>query len=155
MLEVVKIDCAHRRTWFIGDDKIDSMFPHLVSCGLSGSGSKRGEQGLTCAGGTLLMHVPVDPLFLVIPIVLSLISSATHFQPLSDLVAQASVNPDFALPEPFSREAIKGGGFNEDVGRLLAIKSVRRVFKLCCEKKGTIPTLRLTLVMPCLKWEDD
>lgn len=91
------------------------------------------------------MHVPVDPLFLVIPIVLSLISSATHFQPLSDLVAQASVNPDFALPEPFSREAIKGGGFNEDVGRLLAIKSVRRVFKLCCEKKGTTHTLRLTL----------
>lgn len=86
------------------------------------------------------MHVPVDPLFLVIPIILSLTSSSTpttHFQPLPDLVAQTSVNPDFALPEPFSREEQKRGqGFNEDVGRLLSLKCIKRAFRACCDKKG-------------------
>lgn len=81
------------------------------------------------------MHVPIDPLFLVIPIILSLISSATHFQPLSDLIAQASVNPEFGLSEPFSKEGVKAG-WNEDVARLLAFKDVKRVFKACCERKS-------------------
>lgn len=82
-----------------------------------------------------MMHVPVDPLFLVIPLILSLTSSATHFQPLSDLIAQASVHPGYALPEPFSKEPVKAG-WNEDVARLLALKGVRRVFKACCDRKG-------------------
>jgi ribonuclease H2 subunit B len=83
----------------------------------------------------MLLHVPVDPLFLVIPIIESLTTTSTRFQPLGDLVAQASVDPRFALPEPFSKEPA-GSGFNEDISRLLAIKSVRRVFRACCEKKG-------------------
>ena len=83
----------------------------------------------------MLLHVPVDPLFLVIPIIESLTTTSTRFQPLGDLIAQASVDPRFALPEPFSKEPA-GSGFNEDISRLLAIKSVRRVFKACCEKKG-------------------
>lgn len=85
------------------------------------------------------MHVPIDPLFLVIPIILSLISSNNEngrFQPLPDLISQASVNPIFALPEPFSKEPKKEGGWNEDIARLLSCKGIRRVFKLCCEKKG-------------------
>lgn len=86
------------------------------------------------------MHVPVDPLFLVIPIILALLDSKTnpHFQPLPDLISQASVIPSFALPEPFSKEPLKGGGggFNEDVARLLSLKVIRRVLKACCEKKG-------------------
>jgi len=83
----------------------------------------------------MLLHVPGDPLFLVIPIIESLTTTSTRFQPLGDLIAQASVDPRFALPEPFSKEPA-GAGFNEDVSRLLAIKSVRRVFRACCEKKG-------------------
>lgn len=94
---------------------------------------------LTYIGGSILMHVPVDPLYLVIPIILSLLDSssgANQFQPLADLIAQASVNPTFALPEPFSKEPKKGGGWNEDVARLLSLKVIKRVFKACCEKKG-------------------
>jgi len=83
----------------------------------------------------MLIHVPVDPLFLVIPIIESLKSASTHFQPLGDLIAQVSVDPRFALPEPFSKEPA-GQGFNEDISRLLAMKSVRKVLKACCEKKG-------------------
>jgi ribonuclease H2 subunit B len=87
--------------------------------------------------------VSIDPLFLVIPIISSLLSSSeTRFQPLGDLIAQASVDPRFALPEPFSKGPA-GVGFNEDVGRLLEIKSIKRVFKACCEKKGMF-LLRLT-----------
>lgn len=83
----------------------------------------------------MLIHVPVDPLFLVIPIIDFLINTSTRFQPLGDLIAQASVDPRFALPEPFSKEPA-GSGFNEDISRLLGIKSVKRVFKACCEKKS-------------------
>lgn len=98
---------------------------------------------LNRSGGSILLHVPVDPLFLVIPIITSLLSSssssAARFQPLGDLIAQASVDPGFALPEPFSTEPLASGsrGFNEDITRLLDIKPVRRVLRACCEKKGS------------------
>jgi ribonuclease H2 subunit B len=86
----------------------------------------------------MLLHIPVDPLFSVIPIIESLLqSSSTHFQPLEDLIAQAGVDPRFALPEPFSKEPAERG-FNDDISRLLSIKSVRRVFKACCEKKSKL-----------------
>jgi ribonuclease H2 subunit B len=102
----------------------------------------------------MLLHVPVDPLFLVIPIIESLLkSTSTHFQPLGDLIAQAGVDPSFALPEPFSKEPA-GQGFNEDVSCLLSIKSVRRVFKACCEKKSKLshPQSRFQLTGSRSRW---
>ncbi|ORX40686.1 ribonuclease H2, subunit B [Kockovaella imperatae] len=114
VLEAVKLNGSKRRTWFIGDSQIDA--------------------------GTVLMHVPVDPLFLVIPLVFSLIPTQTPsnrpFQPLSDLISTVSSSPMFALTPPFtsSSSAVRGG-WNEDVEKLLNLKSVRRAFKLCCEKK--------------------
>lgn len=98
-------------------------------------------------------------MFLVIPIILSLLSpvrpdspstslteshpsqngssAPTPFQPLSDLVAAASSSSMFSIPSPFSSNSSTDGGWNEDISRLLALKPVRRVFKLCCERKGS------------------
>jgi ribonuclease H2 subunit B len=137
LLEVVRINCAHRRTWFIGDSTIDSAFRSLDSypITLSWMSSIRADT----LGGTILLQVPIDPLFLVIPIILSLLptsSTSIPFQPFSDLVAQVSASAAFALPEPFASTVEGKGGWNEDVGRLLARKSMRRVMKLTCERKG-------------------
>ncbi|ORY26709.1 ribonuclease H2, subunit B [Naematelia encephala] len=116
ILEVQKISGAKRRTWFVGDEKIDA--------------------------GTILVHYPIDPLFLVIPIILALSTqsgSNTSFQPLSDLVSTASALPAFALDPPFTN-LTKGVdykvGWNDDISYLLSLKTVRRVFKLCCERKA-------------------
>lgn len=70
------------------------------------------------------------------------------FQPLSDLITNAASLSAFALPEAFSRatngktEPAKSEGMNEDIARLLALKSVRKVFRLCCERKGELPMAR-------------
>ncbi|KAK8853116.1 hypothetical protein IAR55_003817 [Kwoniella newhampshirensis] len=115
ILEVVKINGSHRRTWFIGESGIDA--------------------------GTILVHYPIDPLFLVIPLILASISngSPTPFQPLSDLISTITTSPLFALSPPFtvptSNPTAVSGGFNEDLSRVFKSKSVLRVFRACCEKK--------------------
>ncbi|WVQ84931.1 hypothetical protein IAT38_007094 [Cryptococcus sp. DSM 104549] len=116
ILEMVKINGSHRRTWFVGEGGIGV--------------------------GNLLVHYPIDPLFLVIPIILDLIPAGPPpFQPLSDLIYAASISSTFSLPLPFTSDpkgkapATGDEARNDDIDRLLAIKSVRRVFKACCEKK--------------------
>ena len=127
ILEVVRLNGAKRRTWFIGDSTIDSELSVSSvppTCSLS-------------SGGTMLIHHPIDPLFLVIPIVLSLLSHTNSFQPLSDLISTASSSSTFSLPLPFTRDpGSSTETFNEDISRLLAVPSVRRAFRLCCERKG-------------------
>jgi len=59
------------------------------------------------------------------------------FQPLSSLISTAASSSTHALAQPFTnpKQAPKGE-YNEDVSRLLGMKSVKRVFRLCCDKKG-------------------
>ncbi|WWD19530.1 hypothetical protein CI109_103991 [Kwoniella shandongensis] len=116
VLEVVKINGSHRRTWFIGESGIDA--------------------------GSILIHYPIDPLFLVIPLILALIpngASPPPFQPLSDLISAVSTSSQFSLSPPFVASSSKTPSsyerFNEDLSTLLETKSVRKVFKACCEKK--------------------
>ena len=90
----------------------------------------------------MLIHHPVDPLFLVIPLVLPLIAAqgeTAPFQPLSSLISTAASSSTHGLPAAFTKPAkdTTKGEWNEDVGRLLGMKGVKRCFKLCCEKKGT------------------
>ncbi|WVR00287.1 hypothetical protein IAU59_007430 [Kwoniella sp. CBS 9459] len=133
ILEVSKISGSQRRTWFIGDNGIDA--------------------------GNILMHYPIDPLFLVIPLVQA-VSSKAQFQPLSDIFADLPTHPAFSLTPPFtpassgpgssSSSAVLGkgknadsgagsgsgqGGYNADLAELLKLKIVRRVFRACCEVK--------------------
>ncbi|KAK4683816.1 ribonuclease H2 subunit B, partial [Tremellales sp. Uapishka_1] len=111
ILEVVKVNGGSRRTWFIGEDKIDA--------------------------GSILIHHEIDVLFLVIPIVLSMISTTpTPFQPLSDLISQATTSKSFLLSAPFSTDTPE---FNEDVSRLFGLKAIRRVMRAACEKKVVPP----------------
>ncbi|WWC64461.1 uncharacterized protein I303_107071 [Kwoniella dejecticola CBS 10117] len=121
ILEVIKLNGSQRRTWFIGESGIDA--------------------------GNILLHYPIDPLYLVIPIILALSNSnnAQSFQPFSDLVSTASSLPAFSLPEPFTVQAKSGQssmttGYNRDIEHLLKLKIIRRVFRACCEKK-VIPTV--------------
>ncbi|WVW86043.1 hypothetical protein I302_108081 [Kwoniella bestiolae CBS 10118] len=122
VMEVIKLNGSQRRSWLIGDNTIDA--------------------------GNMLIHYPIDPLFLVIPIITAL-SSTTNgqsFQPLSDLISTASSLPTFSLPEPFTQPTKpgqpSGSGYNRDIEIMLKLKVVKRVFKACCEKKviPTIPT---------------
>ncbi|WWC71895.1 uncharacterized protein I206_105854 [Kwoniella pini CBS 10737] len=119
ILELIKLNGSQRRTWFIGDSGIDA--------------------------GNILVHYPMDPLFLVIPIVLALSNSnnAQSFQPFSDLISTASSLPSFTLPEPFTGP-IKPGqsstGYNRDLESLLKLKIIRKVLRACCEKK-VIPSV--------------
>jgi len=103
--------------------------------------------GTDVAAGSILMHHPVDPLFLVIPLILSLLpapssgatptDTAVPFQPLSSLISTAASSSAHALAPPFTspKQATKGE-YNEDVSRLLGMKRVKRVFRLCCDRKG-------------------
>ncbi|WWD03580.1 hypothetical protein V865_001634 [Kwoniella europaea PYCC6329] len=122
ILEVIKLNGSQRRTWFTGDNTIDA--------------------------GNMLIHYPIDPLFLVIPIITAL-SGGNHaqsFQPFSDLLSTASSLSQFSLPEPFTQPvksgqpSISSSKFNRDIDSLLKLKCVKRVFKACCEKK-VIPTI--------------
>ncbi|WOO82953.1 uncharacterized protein LOC62_04G006433 [Vanrija pseudolonga] len=109
--EVSKVSGAHGRTWFIGD---------------------------TIAPGSMLVHQPVDALFLAIPIALDLIPSAkapAPFQPLPDLLATASSSSAFALKPAFSPSAAVEA-YNADVQRLVGLKAFRRAFKACCDKRS-------------------
>lgn len=92
------------------------------------------------------MHHPIDPLFLVIPLILSLLPAdgaddkKSPFQPLSSLLSTAASSSAHGLSQPFTGSAgsdAPKSEYNEDVTRLLRLKPVRRVFRLCCEKKGT------------------
>jgi ribonuclease H2 subunit B len=96
----------------------------------------------------MLMHHPVDPLFLVIPLLLPLITSDDMpYTTLSSLMTTASSSSAHSLSAPFTKDTKGKGkegdtrekeGFNPDVGRLLEMKSVKTVFKHCCEQKGTL-----------------
>ncbi|KGB76950.1 hypothetical protein CNBG_2788 [Cryptococcus deuterogattii R265] len=116
VLEVARLNGSQRRTWFIGDSGIDA--------------------------GTMLVHYPIDPLFIVIPLIRALIPNGPPppFQPLHDLLSAASTSTSFALPLPFT-SAPKGKSpdewdvVNEDIERLLTLNNVRKVFKACCERK--------------------
>ncbi|WRT70336.1 uncharacterized protein IL334_007334 [Kwoniella shivajii] len=128
ILETVKISGSQRRTWFKGDHGIDA--------------------------GTILVHYPVDPLFLVIPIILSLTTSsnAQSFQPLSDILSTAAASSSFSLPEPFTTPTKPGQSstsskHNGDLGTVLSFTSVKRVFKACCEKKA-IPSVQSSAENP-------
>ncbi|WWC91594.1 uncharacterized protein L201_006540 [Kwoniella dendrophila CBS 6074] len=123
ILETVKINGSQRRTWFIGDNGIDA--------------------------GNILVHYPIDPLFLVIPIIIALskTNNVQSFQPLSDLISTACSLNTLSLPEPFLPPSKPGQsstkaelGYNADLNGLLKMKIVKRVFKACCEKK-VIPTI--------------
>ncbi|WVR07781.1 hypothetical protein IAU60_004824 [Kwoniella sp. DSM 27419] len=119
VLEVVKVNGAHRRTWFVGDSGIDA--------------------------GSILVHYPIDPLFLVIPLILALSSNEDRFRPLSDLLTDLPSMPTFALRPPFSGSAKVAAAssttvYNADLGELVKMKCIRRVFKVCCEKK-VVPAL--------------
>ncbi|WVQ73094.1 hypothetical protein IAR50_002657 [Cryptococcus sp. DSM 104548] len=115
VLEAAKLNGASRRTWFIGESGIDAA--------------------------SILVHYPVDPLFLVIPLILFLVSdksSVPHFQPLYDLLSTCASSPSFILPEPFTSSKGKrpaSEGVNEDLSALLKLRSVKRAFKACCEVK--------------------
>lgn len=128
---------------------------------------------IDCSAGTILIHHPIDPLFLVIPIISELLkqvsstirlsrsnqadiykSTGSQFQPLSDLIISASSLSAFSLPEAFSTASTsaetpagraQSGQINEDVSRLLGIKSVRKVFRLCCERKGEVNKLAVDM----------
>ncbi|KAL1408621.1 hypothetical protein Q8F55_005434 [Vanrija albida] len=109
--EVTKVSGAQGRTWFIGD---------------------------TIAPGSMLVHQPLDVLFLAIPIALDLIPSAkapAPFQPLPDLLATASSSSAFALKPAFSPSAAVES-YNADVQRLVQLKAFRRAFKACCDKRS-------------------
>lgn len=129
---MVKINGGKRRTWFI-DSSID------------GKSSPLPKAHADFIAGTMLVHHTIDPLFLVIPLVLPLLAAqkeTVQFQPLSSLISTVSSLSAHSLSAPFTKppEGTKVG-FNEDVGRLLQLKSVKRVFKLCCERKGNLPPL--------------
>jgi ribonuclease H2 subunit B len=95
----------------------------------------------------MLIHYPVDPLFLVIPLLFPLTrvenGNTVPFQPLSSLISTISASPAHSLVAPFTKEKAPTAGWNEDVDKLLGIKSVRRVFKLCCERKSA-PKIHLS-----------
>ncbi|AAW45309.1 hypothetical protein CNBH3810 [Cryptococcus deneoformans B-3501A] len=116
VLEAAKLNGSQRRTWFIGDSGIDA--------------------------GAMLVHYPIDPLFIVIPLILALVPNGPPppFQPLHDLLSAASTSTSFALPLPFTsgtkgKSPNRSEGVNEDIERLLTLKNVKRAFKACCEKK--------------------
>ncbi|WVO12513.1 hypothetical protein L204_100113 [Cryptococcus depauperatus] len=115
LLEIARLNGSHRRTWFIGDTGIDS--------------------------GTLLVHYQIDPLFIIIPLVLALIpnGSLPPFQPLQDLLSAVTSFSAFSLPPAFASDS-KGKApateTNEDINRLLKLKSIQQVFKACCERKS-------------------
>ncbi|TYJ58445.1 hypothetical protein B9479_000651 [Cryptococcus floricola] len=114
VLEAAKLNGASRRTWFVGESGIDAA--------------------------SILVHYPVDPLFLVIPLILSLVpenGSVLHFQPLYDLLSTCASSPSFILPEPFTSKGKRPAseGVNEDLSALLKLKSVKRAFRACCEVK--------------------
>lgn len=87
------------------------------------------------------MHNPIDPLFLAIPVALSLIpASATtpaQFQPLPDLLSTAAASASFALRPAFS-PAAPVEAWNADMSQLVEMKCWRRAFRACCEKKGEL-----------------
>ncbi|WVF73110.1 hypothetical protein IAT40_007929 [Kwoniella sp. CBS 6097] len=128
ILEVSKISGSQRRTWFIGDNGIDA--------------------------GNILMHYPIDPLFLVIPLILAVSTKSFQFQPLSDILTDLPTHPKFCLSQPFTASSLSssltgqakgkgaengtsggGAGYNADLAELLNLKIVRRVFRACCEVK--------------------
>ncbi|EIW72256.1 hypothetical protein M231_04940 [Tremella mesenterica] len=124
LVQVVRFNKG--RTWFILPDTIDV--------------------------GDILLHIPIDPLFLVIPLITSLIpngDSNTPFQPLEDLFSQLISSSSFAIPPPFSKEPQNGdkneeGRYNPDIGRLLEIRIISDVFKLCCDQKDISSETEIT-----------
>ncbi|KAI5449995.1 hypothetical protein NCC49_003886 [Naganishia albida] len=109
LLEVQKVEPEAKRSWFLEQNVISD--------------------------GSLMMMTPIDPLFLVIPLVASLLSSrfkptanikadntfsetleieteapktrSDRFLPLDDLITEASRMPGYKLDEPFA-EMVKG-----------------------------------------------
>jgi hypothetical protein len=70
-------------------------------------------------------------------------TSPPPFQPLEDLISTSLSSSAWSVLSPFTKAGPNENpaqGHNEDMARLLGIKSVRRAFKLGCEKKGTCVT---------------
>lgn len=103
----------------------------------------------------MLIHHPIDPLFLVIPLVLPLVAATSEsapFQPLSSLISTAASSSAHGLLAPFTKPTkdVVKSEWNEDVGRLLGMKSVKRCFKLCCDKKGESACLARRRAFPLI-----
>ncbi|GMK58325.1 hypothetical protein CspeluHIS016_0503570 [Cutaneotrichosporon spelunceum] len=112
LCEVSKLTGSRGRTWFVGDN---------------------------VSPGAMLLHHPIDPVFLAIPLALSLLhpDRTTPFQPLADLLTPQS---HFDLKPAFSSSAAPA--HNPDAGRLVAHMPFRRAFRACCERKlvDAVPT---------------
>ena len=65
-------------------------------------------------------------------------TASSSFQPLSDLISSITSSAEFAVAAPFAQGEPSGASpsLDTDMGRLLRLKSVRRAFKLCCDRKG-------------------
>ncbi|CAK9779475.1 hypothetical protein CC85DRAFT_288554 [Cutaneotrichosporon oleaginosum] len=105
--EVSKVSGAQGRTWFIGD---------------------------SVSHGAMLLHHPIDPLFLAIPLALSLIPTGrtAPFQPLGDLLSSVVASSAWDLKPAFAPSAPPTAA---DIARLVEIKAFRKAFRACCERK--------------------
>lgn len=150
LLEVQRISPNAKRSWFLDQQVISGTplpfpppFPLPLPLPLARSDTDETKK-IHTTDGSLLAFTPIDPLFLVIPLLVSLLArggkpneprnerpfTATlaleqasgdgvrtdRFRPLDDLVLEASRAREYRLPEAFARAGKKGEEEEEEDG---------------------------------------